>query len=131
MTLGITVTRRSKSGFRTLMIAGLLTVSSHALAQKKSEFLPDVSALKQARDAMALELKDPYSAKFEGLYTQIVPNARGELTQVVCGSINAKNSYGAYVGARLFVYLNKLRMSYSIGGESGTLNADVFKRFCL
>ncbi|MEV5020725.1 hypothetical protein MRBLMA1_000523 [Sphingobium sp. LMA1-1-1.1] len=53
--------------------------------------------LDRAQTESAKRLKDPYSAKFEGV--QLCPT-KGMVT----GSINGKNSYGAYTGAVPFVY---------------------------
>lgn len=41
-------------------------------------------------------LKDPASAQFEGVQ-------KGKKAGSVCGAVNAKNSYGGYVGFRRFV----------------------------
>ena len=44
------------------------------------------------------QLKDPYSAKYtHGSYI-----FEGRSGGVYCGKVNAKNSYGAYIGDRLF-----------------------------
>lgn len=46
-------------------------------------------------------LKDPDSAKFESFY-----KSSGELDGYVCGSVNAKNSYGGYTGKKsYYVYI--------------------------
>ena len=44
------------------------------------------------------QLKDPYSAK----YTHGSYMFEGRSGGVYCGKVNAKNSYGAYIGDRLF-----------------------------
>ena len=51
-----------------------------------------------AQDAAKKGLKDPDSAKFQNL--RIADFDGGK---VVCGEINAKNSYGGYVGYKRFV----------------------------
>lgn len=48
------------------------------------------------------QLKDPDSAKFEGL-SFIKYSKNGKVHQLVCGSVNAKNSYGGYTGFKPFV----------------------------
>jgi hypothetical protein len=48
-------------------------------------------------EAARNQLKDPGSAEFR--YVGLVQHARGK---VVCGQINAKNSYGGYVGYKVF-----------------------------
>jgi hypothetical protein len=52
------------------------------------------AALEQVREM----LKDPASAQFRNV--RVVDHAKGK---VVCGEVNAKNSYGGYVGFTLFV----------------------------
>lgn len=42
-------------------------------------------------------LKDPFSARFRNVYL-----SDSQIGPVVCGELNAKNSYGAYVGFRRF-----------------------------
>lgn len=55
--------------------------------------------LLSALDELFRQLKDPYSAK---LAAQIVVTR--EDVPAVCGSVNAKNGFGAYTGSRVFVY---------------------------
>jgi hypothetical protein len=45
-------------------------------------------------------LKDPDSAKFSGLYA--VKRIDGQGPTGLCGYVNAKNSYGGYVGKKRF-----------------------------
>ncbi len=49
-------------------------------------------------DAVRRSLKDPYSARFEGL--KAGRNASGSM--LVCGYVNAKNGFGGYHGRRMF-----------------------------
>lgn len=55
----------------------------------------------QAKESLTKDLKDPYSAVFEGIYMGKAANG----APVVCGTINAKNAYGAYTGRKRFYYL--------------------------
>lgn len=57
-----------------------------------------VKTLEKAKKAVLEGLKDPDSAKFNNV--RLVKYLEGS---VVCGEINAKNSYGGYVGYRQFV----------------------------
>ncbi len=59
------------------------------------------SQKKFAKEMVVSELKDPSSAQFRGLFA--ITRGRGDDT--VCGEINAKNSFGGYVGFRRF-YVN-------------------------
>lgn len=53
-----------------------------------------------AKDAVIATLKDPESARFKSVVGVGDPDGTGAYS--VCGSVNAKNSYGGYVGDRLF-----------------------------
>lgn len=64
------------------------------------------------QDHLKKTLKDPYSAKVEYLNepTKQWHAAFGREPQygyVVCANVNAKNSYGAYVGEKLNIFLIK------------------------
>lgn len=54
--------------------------------------------LTKARSAVANSLKDPPSARFDGIVRK---------PEAVCGYVNAKNSYGGYTGRTRFVYVMK------------------------
>src|SRR4051812_42797430 len=56
------------------------------------------NAIGNAQEAMRKRLRDPSSAQFETVYITE--------TGVVCGFVNAKNSYGGYAGKTPFVSLN-------------------------
>jgi hypothetical protein len=53
-----------------------------------------------AQEAIQRRLKDPESAEFDGLQYRY-DKATG--ARVVCGSVNAKNSFGGYIGYERFV----------------------------
>ncbi|WP_457103410.1 hypothetical protein [Mesorhizobium sp. URHB0026] len=59
-------------------------------------------------------MKDPASAIFTGP-TFAAQRADGEIT--ACGTVNAKNSYGGYVGAS--PYIAKLRGGVVVDSASG------------
>lgn len=61
----------------------------------------DDALIAQAKSAVTKDFKDPYSAVFEGVF--IGKGANG--SPVVCGTVNAKNSYGAYSGRKRFYYV--------------------------
>lgn len=56
------------------------------------------TAIQLAKERVASGLKDPESAQFRSVR---VSNFRGD--KVICGEVNAKNSYGGYVGFKRFV----------------------------
>ena len=73
--------------------------------RKPREKLPVTEAqAEKAKDAVRHGLKDPDSAQFRDLYE--VPSMRDDSgSRAVCGEVNARNSYGGYVGFRRFLYL--------------------------
>jgi hypothetical protein len=52
--------------------------------------------VKAMQDLLTVDFKDPLSAQFTDLAIAEGPN------QVLCGKVNAKNSYGGYVGRKSF-----------------------------
>lgn len=55
----------------------------------------------RAKRSLASGFKDPDSAQFRDLFIS------GDAMPVLCGEVNAKNSYGAYVGFRRFYATGK------------------------
>ena len=70
-----------------------------------------------AQDAAKKGLKDPDSAKFQNL--RIADFDGGK---VVCGEINAKNSYGGYVGYKRFVAGTSVATIYDTSSKYPDLN---------
>ncbi len=62
------------------------------------------SKIEHGKNQVKSLLKDPNSAEFKGV--GIVINSKGE--DAVCGEVNARNSYGGYVGFKKFVVLNEV-----------------------
>lgn len=91
---------------------------------------PEDPILAKAKSAVANSLKDPPSARFESVARQ---------GDAVCGYINAKNSYGGYVGKTRFIYVIKTgegRVEYPVSGINvstiGEVNATdkLMVRYC-
>ena len=70
-----------------------------------------------AQDAAKKGLKDPDSAKFQNL--RIADFDGGK---VVCGEINAKNSYGGYVGYKRFVAGTSVATIYDTSSKYPDIN---------
>ena len=91
--------------------------------------------LAAARAAVARKLKDPGSATFDQLVLKTAPNTRGEPMEVVCGTVNAKNSYGGFTGAKPFVYILKVGEVQIVDNNASDGDAfiatAIYKRFCL
>jgi hypothetical protein len=80
-----------------------------AVAQQAPAAAAEISPAQRqlAEDLVRKELKDPPSALFEGLVAR--PDANGRSLHI-CGWVNARNSFGGYVGRKPF---------YAIVTESG------------
>lgn len=81
-----------------------------ALAEQPSKEL-----IARAKAHITRNLLDPYSAVLENLY---VTKAKGDGSTVLCGTVNAKNSFGAYIGRKAFYYSdNKKEPAGAIEGD--------------
>lgn len=85
-----------------LFFALLLSMSVAAQAQENALF-------KRAKAQASKGLFDPYSVKFEDL--RVIKKDKG--TAYVCGTFNAKNRFGAYVGMQPFLYVED-KESYAV-----------------
>lgn len=102
-----------------LLVVFLFATSFLALANE--------SIIADAQEAIKSQLKDPYSAVFEDIYLGKAENG----APVVCGTVNAKNSYGGYTGKKKFYYLNAApKPILSIEGESSIFSV-IYESFCL
>jgi len=117
---------------KTLLMCGVmllgLPADSEAHAVSTSQ---NTAVFASAKAAVTGHLKDPDSARFGGLIRQTRPNVRGEPTDVVCGNVNARNSFGGYTGMSGFVYFVEDRSVY-LAEESGPgdVGAIIYYRFC-
>ena len=85
---------------RRFIIALSLTVAigtqAPTLAQTQSV---DAELIEKSKELVRRELKDPNSADFKDIYVASTPKGGKK----VCGWVNAKNSYGGYVGFQRFI----------------------------
>ena len=103
----------------------LIIVSSNlALAQK-----PD-PMIEQAKRAVEQGLRDPFSVKFQGVASRTVINHKGQPMKVVCGEVNAKNAFGAYVGFQKFIYVQPLGKAYVLGPDRDIATTAMVRDFC-
>lgn len=95
---------------------------------------PKPAAVAALKATAAKSFKDPDSAKWDRMQQAMRPNTKGEPTDVVCGYVNAKNSYGGYTGAKPFVFFVE-RNDLMVSGEGGDVQRvvmpDILKRFCV
>ncbi len=57
-----------------------------------------------AKSRLEGALKDPTSVQYRNLIAVLHTSTLREASHTTCGEINAKNSYGGYVGFRRFIY---------------------------
>ena len=60
--------------------------------------------LAKAMAAVNTKLKDPESARYGPMVRKTGPAINGKPAEVVCGSVNEKDTLGRYGGNRAFVY---------------------------
>lgn len=82
-----------------LILASLLALTSVANA-KYDTSVSDKQIIDDAKGMVSASLKDPDSATFKNVKVYRVKNKNTCDVNVsaVCGAVNAKNSYGGYVG---------------------------------
>ncbi len=95
--------------FPSIAVGVINAVQGHSQIGGHSTFSSDVQnneAMLMAEYRVRQVLKDPDSAKFGSVHliasTNSVPQPKPE-TDIVCGYVNAKNSFGAYTGASRFI----------------------------
>ncbi|ODU53455.1 MAG: hypothetical protein ABS98_00475 [Lysobacteraceae bacterium SCN 69-48] len=76
------------------LLLAILLVAGASHAQSADQAIADAKA------AIAMKMKDPESARFAG----VVASPKGG---TVCGWVNAKNSYGGYVGYKPFYVMGR------------------------
>jgi hypothetical protein len=89
------------AGGKTISGEMLESFKADTLARKKEKAGDYSDFVGLAKSAISSTLKDPSSAQFRNLYIST------ESLGVLCGEINAKNAYGAYVGFRRFYSTGK------------------------
>lgn len=84
--------------------------------------LSDSAAIAMARAAVIAALKDPASAQFGPMRRASTADPLGRKFDVVCGTVNARNSFGGLTGQKPFAYNLGLRsLSMWEGGENDRL----------
>ncbi|ECF3885518.1 hypothetical protein E4A63_17390 [Salmonella enterica subsp. enterica serovar Ank] len=94
-------------------------------------------AINYGESQVKQSLKDPDSAKFSDLwFSPDANNGKPKISGYVCGRVNAKNAFGAYVGeAPFFIYVGELDSGF-YSGVPGIIQSDDeksmkrFEQFC-
>lgn len=88
---------------RAVLLSTVLLVAVQVSAAIAQTYTPETLKLEDidfVKKSVAKRLKDPDSAKFLGEFSAAKEDGNDSL--VVCGRVNAKNSFGAYAGASPF-----------------------------
>lgn len=103
-----------------------IVANKELMLQAGNDLMPadDEAAFAHAKAVVASKLKDPDSARFSGLRVNSYLGGR-----YVCGLVNAKNSYGGYVGNTPFVS-GYLEAFLSSEGTDGVTDFAVYKIYC-
>jgi hypothetical protein len=83
------------------LVLGLAVSVVGAGAQESAA--PDPT-LAKAMAAINAKLKDPELARYGNMVKKVGPTVNGKPAEVVCGTVDANDSFGRYGGARSFVY---------------------------
>lgn len=81
--------------------------------------------ISEAKAAISEDFKDPSSAQFRNIWIAYEPEIDAS---TVCGEVNAKNSFGAYVGFAPFTYRIKALKGIKDGSDS--YQATMVDLFC-
>jgi hypothetical protein len=99
------VEKKGKLICKLLLTLGITTATLGANAQSQDDVIRvtelkenEVEAIK--KEFLTTNLKDPYSVQLKDLSG--VKSSKESKLMTVCGSFNAKNSYGGYTGFRTF-----------------------------
>lgn len=76
------------------------------------------------KNAVRSRLKDPKSAEFKNIYVFVGKNN----VPVICGQVNSKNSFGAYVGFQRFVTAGSSELTF-LQSDADDFDS-VWNKFC-
>jgi hypothetical protein len=87
--------------FSRFVVAAVLgaALASSVHAAPKEKF---AAFAKEAKTAITADFLDPQAAQFRRLFVSDVVSDNGTKIRYLCGEVNGKNSYGAYIGYRRF-----------------------------
>ena len=104
------------------MTALSLLVACGPALTEKSTFAPSDAQLTAAKTAAAYDLKDPGSAQFRNIRGIQATAETGKSATYICGEVNARNSFGGYVGFTPFVYNIKKGTAAVANRSDGSVN---------
>jgi hypothetical protein len=106
-----------------LVASFVIATAAIAATPKKPPSTSGDTAL--AEKIIKSRLVDPYSVHFEMLSSVVGKDKTGNTVRLTCGTYNAKNKLGGYVGAKHFVYVPLEKAVFTAGGRFGEDGNDV------
>lgn len=95
---------------------------------RKELFEPSPEQIDLAKNIVRNRLKDPESATFSDIYGVKNESLRAGFS--ICGKVNAKNSFGGYVGNKSFAVTGNNAVLAPEGGNFSKFDMDLLKDLC-
>jgi hypothetical protein len=108
--------------FRPLMIFIMMPLAGCVSSPTGLSNISDQEAFSRARTRVSESLKDPYSAHFGDQLVRKTHQLGMEFDRV-CGTVNGKNSFGAYTGMQIFSY--NLVNDVVVMGDNAKINCTI------
>lgn len=128
----------AKSGKRSTAKSGRRTnlVKKTHPSTRKSASVSDRSAeasdpvLNKAKISIAAKMEDPASVEFSDVKRAVRKNMIGRPVDTICGHVRGKNTSGADVGDRPFLYLVDDDDAYVVDGKANSAAAIAYRNIC-
>jgi len=86
--------------------------------------------LNKAKISIAAKMEDPASAEFSDMKRAVRKNMIGRPVDTICGHVRGKNTSGADVGDRPFLYLVDDDDAYVVDGKANSAAAIAYRNIC-
>ena len=86
--------------------------------------------LNKAKISIAAKMENPASAEFSDMKRAIRKNMIGRPVDTICGHVRGKNTSGADVGDRPFLYLVKDDDAYVVDGKANSAATIAYRNIC-
>jgi hypothetical protein len=91
--------------------------------------LSDAELFAQAKAALLRSAKDPASMQIGSMYRRRTGWALGNM-EVVCGTVNGKNSFGGFTGPKTFAYRPQNGLVLIAGEGTDSMERNAAERWC-
>lgn len=88
------------------------------------------TVLNKAKISIAAKMEDPASAEFSDMKRAIRKNMIGRPVDTICGHVRGRNTSGADVGDRPFLYLVDDDDAYVVDGKANSAAAIAYRNIC-